>query len=78
MISAVNGVIVELLDSLNVPLVSVSPPEDRVITDSTSSTFALLTPLLTVIPPLKAVVAADPLMVLDVAPVKVTLPVPPL
>jgi hypothetical protein len=37
-----------------------------------------LSPLFTVIPPLNAVVAAEPLIVFDVAPVKVTLPVPPL
>ena len=74
--SALNTVIVELLDSLNVPFVSVKPPASIVITDCTSSTFALLTPLLIVIPPPNAVVAAVPVTVFDVAPVKVTLPVP--
>src|SRR6185295_5860293 len=73
---AVNGVMTDALESSKVPLVSVKPPASRVITDCTSSTLEVLVPLFTVIPPPNAEVAAVPLIVLDAAPVKVTLPVP--
>ena len=73
----VKGVMVEALESLNVPFVSVKPPEDIVIKDCTSITFVFAVPLFTVIPPLNAVVEV-PVTVLEKAPVKVTLAVPPL
>src|SRR6185295_7832624 len=57
------GAIVEALESLNVPLTSDKPPEGMVIIHCASITEALLVPLFTTIPPLKAVEAAVPLMV---------------
>ena len=66
--SAVKAVIVELLDNLNVPFVSVSPPAVMPITEVASRTLELLDPLLTV-RSLKVVVLL-PEIVAEAAPVK--------
>lgn len=74
--SAVKTVIVDELDILKVPLVKINPPDNNVITDCISRILVFAVPLFTVIPPPNAVDAVAPLIVFDVAPVNVTLPVP--
>ena len=73
MISEVNGVMVDALESLNVPFVSVNPPA-KVIRDCTSSIEAEVVPLFSVML-LKAVVEL-PLIVFVPVPVKLTMPPP--
>lgn len=62
------------LDNFKVPFVKVKPPSVKVIKDCTSRTLAVLAPLF-ILKEVNAVVDV-PVMVLLVAPPKVTCPVP--